>query len=236
VKSEKKMKTKAVWIRRILVGLFCVCAANASVIMRLDQVGPNVVATGSGTVNLAGLSLDEQTFNFRLGVQPIATWLVVGAPGHGDGGGVLIVSYFYHSVSGPLSFGSGSFTNVSTSSGDAISSGDAMGVINCTDRRHSPPCGFTTVTPFFGIIVPLFYVSSTPLSGTATWDNTTIAGLGATPGIYTWTWGSGPNADSLTLLIGIPEPAPALLLTLGAAALVLLTRRCSTRNRNPDQV
>jgi hypothetical protein len=50
------MKRKAVWISCILAALFCGCAANARVIMTLDQVGPNVVATASGTVDLIGLS------------------------------------------------------------------------------------------------------------------------------------------------------------------------------------
>jgi hypothetical protein len=49
---EEKMKRKAVWIGCILAALFCGRAANARVIMTLEQVGPNVVATGSRTVDL----------------------------------------------------------------------------------------------------------------------------------------------------------------------------------------
>src|SRR5215469_4136191 len=54
--EEDKMKSKAVWISCILAALFCGCAANARVIMMLEQVGPNVVGTGSGTIDPAGLS------------------------------------------------------------------------------------------------------------------------------------------------------------------------------------
>ena len=46
------------------------------------------------------------------------------------------------------------------------------------------------------LLVPLGYVSGSPLTGTATWTNQTIAGMGFTPGSYLYTWGSGANADS----------------------------------------
>ncbi len=45
------MKTKAMWISCILAALFCGPAANASLDITLEQVGANVVATGSGTVS-----------------------------------------------------------------------------------------------------------------------------------------------------------------------------------------
>jgi hypothetical protein len=55
-----QMKNKAVWISCIVTALFCGRPANASVIITLDQEGGNVVATGSGTVNLAGLGSPNQ--------------------------------------------------------------------------------------------------------------------------------------------------------------------------------
>ena len=46
-----------------------------------------------------------------------------------------------------------------------------------------------------------------------TYDNTTIAALGLTPGTYTWTWGTGPHADSFTINIaGVPEPCASLMM------------------------
>ena len=94
----------------------------------------------------------------------------------------------------------------------STSTGDALGIV-----------GFLEI-----LSVPHDYVSRTPLSGAATWDDTTLAALGVTPGTYTWTWGSGANADLLTLVVA-PEPAPALLLTLGVAGLALLKWRFSIR-------
>jgi MYXO-CTERM domain-containing protein len=50
--------------------------------------------------------------------------------------------------------------------------------------------------------------------------NTTIAGLGLTPGTYTYTWGTGGTANSLTINIsGVPEPA-SLTMAATAAALI----------------
>jgi hypothetical protein len=96
--------------------------------------------------------------------------------------------------------------------------GNTLGIICCAPVDDE-------VVPI--LLVPHGYVSGTELSGTATWDNTTLGVLGVTPGVSTWTWGSGANADSLKLLAGVPvpEPAPALLLSLGAAGLALLKWR-----------
>jgi hypothetical protein len=71
------------------------------------------------------------------------------------------------------------------------------------------------------IFVPTGYTSGS-LSGTATFANTTLSGLGLTPGTYTWNWGTGSNADSLTVLIEtptvVPEPSTAVVAVFGAVA------------------
>jgi hypothetical protein len=51
------------------------------------------------------------------------------------------------------------------------------------------------------LYVPSGYVSNTNISGTSTYTNTTIAGAGLTPGVYTWSWGSGGNASTLVMTI-----------------------------------
>ena len=92
----------------------------------------------------------------------------------------------FSSVSGPASFGSGNFFSASSSSGSffGISGSDGL------------------------LLVPQGYTSGSFLSGTDTFDSTTIAGLGLTPGTYTYTWGTGPDADSLVVNIGSVSPVP----------------------------
>jgi hypothetical protein len=85
------------------------------------------------------------------------------------------------------------------------------------------------------VTVPYLYVSGTPLgTSTATWSNTTINGLGLTPGSYVWTWGTGANADTFTIDIAagrvgspppVPEPATWAMILLGFAGLALARAR-----------
>jgi MYXO-CTERM domain-containing protein len=67
------------------------------------------------------------------------------------------------------------------------------------------------------------------LSGTATWDNQTIAGLTLIPGSYTWSWGSDGTADSFTVnIVGAavtPEPSAFILGGLGLVGLLVAARR-----------
>jgi hypothetical protein len=112
-----------------------------------------------------------------------------------------------------ITFGTGGSTLVSSGSGDLFgfqASVEAPGTE-----------GYLAVTAG--------YTSGSPLSGTATFDNTTIAALGLTTGTYTVTWGNGtPFADSLTVNIGIssvPEPSTLALGGIAVVAGLVLARR-----------
>ena len=81
--------------------------------------------------------------------------------------------------------------------GASSESGDALG-INVILNGTTPV-----------LVVPIGYTSGTPLSATDTFDGTTIAGMGLTPGIYNDTWGTG--AGQVFTIIVAPEPSTLLL-------------------------
>jgi hypothetical protein len=181
-------------MKRLMLSTIAACmilssSSRGEFILTFSQGGANVVATGSGTIDLSSLSLvftpivtpvpyiDAEAGAIFLGSQPL----------EGDA---------YAGILGPATFGPGSIALATTSVGDSL--GFAAG--------NAPPI----------IIVPPGYVSGQSLSDQSTWHNTTISGLGLTPDTYTWSWGSGPTADSFVLIIpgtisAVPEPGSMIL-------------------------
>jgi hypothetical protein len=183
--------------------------AHAAYIMTLTQVGSDVVATGSGTINFTDLT--------SVGEFAAASPELIPSTGFVDMGPLptTVDIDAYSGFSGPTSFGAGSGISANSGSGSDV---EILGSI---------VVGVNT-EPL--IWVPHAYVSGTSLGTTTdTYDSTTLSALGATDGTYTWTWGTGPNADSFTLQVGpvstaMPEPASALVFGLPVVA-TLLTRR-----------
>jgi hypothetical protein len=183
----------------VFVALAASQPAQAAYIVTLAQQGSDVVATGSGTIDLAGLSLGPGCVLgciTNAGINPIIATISTGPV-------IAVPSQIYVGFTGPTSFGSGGFTLPSSGSGDVAG-----------------------IDGFFGILpVPLGYVSSSPLSDTSTYDNQTLSSLGVTPGTYVWTWGSGATADSFTLNViaaSVPEPSSVSLLLLSMGVSMLL--------------
>jgi PEP-CTERM motif len=171
--------------------------AQAAYIVTLQQVGANVVATGSGPIDVTDL-LGLGTVPNGVGIAPSVGAIVTGLMSN------LSLEEF-SGFTGPTSFGSGGGRAASSSTGDGVGLGGAAG--------------------FLG--VPAGYVSDSALSDTAIYDNQTFASLGVTPGTYEWTWGTGAHADSFTLQIGaaVPEPASLPLLVMGLAGLGMVVHR-----------
>jgi hypothetical protein len=180
--------------------------AQAAYVVTLNQVGSNVVATGSGSLDLSGL-------NFVGGNT---------APAQIESHFGLIFTGssspepdLYTGITGPASFGSGSPpTRASSGSGDLVG-------INAVGHD---------------VFVPAGYVSGSALLDSSTYDNQTFNSLGVTPGTYTWTWEPPGAAadDSFTLVIpaaAVPEPSSVLLLALPLGLVVLLaaSRRRAAR-------
>ena len=187
-------------------GLSSPPAARAAYTVTLEQEGSNVVASGSGTINLAALFIFDPADDVAQ-IIPDEGVLFTGPTS------VSLETYYAGApITGPTSFGGVGGGFASSGSGDivGISGGDVIDVEQI-------------------VAVPRDYVSGAALSDTSTYDNATLASLGATPGSYTWTWGSGPTADSFTLDIvaptSAPEPGSLPLLVVGLTGLGMVLRK-----------
>ena len=113
--------------------------------------------------------------------------------------GTSLNSTVFSGLSGPATFGLGGVISATSTSGDAVGVQGEGGLLALSN---------------FGV----------PLSTTSTYLNKTIAGLGLTPGIYTYTL----PADSISIVI-VPEPSTWLLVGIGAVALLGLRVRAHRR-------
>jgi hypothetical protein len=186
MRSFKSALIALIWALLIGCG-FSVSSAWAGYTVTLQQVGANVVATGSGPIDLTGLSFSGTVSSFSTEIFPSIGFINTGLSGF------FVDKYL--GFSGPGSFGSGTETVANSGSGDLVSISLAL-----------------------GLSVPQGYVSGTPLSDSATYDNATLSSLGVTPGTYEWTWGVGQNQNFT--LIAVPEPRVGLLLGAGFLLLV----------------
>lgn len=151
--------------------LFMPEAARAAVILTVEQVGIDIVATATGSLDLTALTkFNTSPSDARL--WPVESIITVGPYAYGD-------SYSgFNTTSGP--FGSGASILAFFATGDTVGMAGA---------------------PYGTLTVPMGYISGTPLSGTATWPNRFIEDIGLNLGTYVSTWGSGEHADQFTVLV-----------------------------------
>ena len=158
--------------------------AQSAITLRVEQVGGNVHVIGSGSANLTALTPDGSSSTF----QNVLTETQIYA-----GESVFNASHvdFYTNIlTGPSIINS----NIQTEEPDpTLSSGDIFGI----------------QTDPYTLVLPLGYISNSPLSGTSVYTGFTIAQLGLTPGLSTWTWGStaAGTFDSINLEV-VPGPLP----------------------------
>jgi len=151
--------------------LFSVQPAQAFTVT-LQEMGLNVVANGTGAINLTGLSIPTHGSSVAAMQANLGDLAVAG--GSQD---------VYRGLTGPSNFGIGGLFFASSSSGDAVTIfGNFMGDIR--------------------LFVPQGYVSGTALSDSATYNNASFFSLGVTPGTYVWSWGTGLPNQNFTLIIG----------------------------------
>jgi hypothetical protein len=170
-----------------LMWLLVVRPVQASYIVTLEQVGSNVVATGSGTIDSSQWNVLISSFSAPgAHIDPMdvsGTIISTGPTTTGDATLYETLAQLTKPKPPFFGFGSGGTTNASSGSGDRVGiQGD------------------------FNIFLPKGYVSGTALSDTATYDNATFASLGINRGTYQWTWDIGtPHQDTFTLQVG-PVP------------------------------
>jgi hypothetical protein len=159
--------------------------------VNLSEVGPNVVMSASGTLNINDLTFVNSS-NFigtgGLGVDS-ATFIM------GSNGDFSSYSGF---TTTPSNLGSGS------GAGASSGSGDVFGVI----FQSAPP---------YQLVVPSGYTTGQSITSTQTFNSQTFSSMGLTPGTYTYTWGSGANADAINVVVGGPSPTPTPTPTQGGS-------------------
>ncbi len=177
--------------------------ARGGAVIAFSQAGNDVLAIGQGTLDTASLT-DQGTISAPAAVNPSSGGTRMGIPNPtGDIFGLLP----------SVTYGTGSLTAASSATGDYF------GIYVDGSGTY--------------LVAPTGYSSGSHLSGSATWDNTTISGLGMTPGTYTWNWGSGATADSLEVIIpaSVPEPSTAALAVIGAGVIATYIRSRHRRER-----
>ena len=171
----------------------------------LEQVGSDVAATGSGAINLTGLTFLSVAINGGIIIANLGA-IRTGSETNAD-------RDIYRGFTGPTSFGSGGVHFANTSSGDFVSIFASGGFF------------------FQDIFLPTTYVSNAALSDSMTFNNATFASLGVIPGTYKWTWGTGLPNQNFTLIIGragVPDGGSTVsLLAFAFLGLAALRRKLS---------
>ena len=190
-----------IFVAGLVLASFCAAPlAHAAYLLTVTQANGNVVASGAGTINLAGLTRSN-SLSGAVSVWPEFGQFVLGTASATSGG--ASGDYYTGFTSRPDSYGSGTQTRAN------IGVGDFTGVIRS------------------GIGVPPGNVSNGRLASTVTFNNATYASLGYPPATYTYAWGTGANADSLTITGAVPAPSTWALPGAGAvgAGVALRWRR-----------
>lgn len=131
--------------------------ARAALIIDFDQVGGDVVATGTGSLDITGLNA---------GASFIHGQRVSGSTGFFGAGATAGVSdQSYSGFSGPTAFGPGGSVDSTSSTGDLFSIGGSSG----------------------RIYLDTTFVSGSSLTFSSTFAGQTFSSLGLTPGTYTYT-------------------------------------------------
>jgi len=179
--------------------------SRASFVVTFQQVGSDVVANGSGPIDLSGLTFQGNASNTAV-INPSIGLAVVGPTGS-------TFSDAYSGFSGPSNFGSGSAIEATSGSGDLVGIADPYDLI--------VPNGYVSGTALSDTSTwsgqTLSSLGITP--GTYTWT------LGSLPTAEPVETPDGVAGNTFTLIAVAPVPEPASLGLLGICGISLLARR-----------
>lgn len=168
-------------------------SAEAAYVLNLSEVGGQVVASGSGSIDTSAL-----TFNGLIGGNPyIGGSLSLAIAGAPLTGGSAAAAYI--GIQPSTLFASGSAVSTTIGSGAFVG-------IRAQDNT---------------LFVPQGYVSGTTLGVSTAQYNATFAAAGLVQGTYVYTFGTGASADSFTVVVGadvdgaVPEPAAWAMMVAG---------------------
>jgi hypothetical protein len=182
-------------------------AADAAMILRLEEVGGDVVVRGSGSINLSGLTFKDSPDTYDNIFTSIQ--LYAGPEAISDG-----VDQ-WSGMTGPSTISSTSDSFLADAG-----TGNLFGVVS--DDTSDPGA---TRLPL--LVLPRSYVSGAALSGTTQFNSQTFTTMGITRGTLTWTL---PSADTVTITTDA-EPVPAPLGVASAAAVFSTIRRLKHNTR-----
>jgi len=182
--------------------------SQSAVQVNINQVGADVVAVASGTLNVGSL----------------------GAPGAASTLGLMqyvaLGNYAYTVGQGSANAYAVTFVTQQPLHAVAI---DVPASVST-----GGPVGVDAGAGAFELFVPAGYVSGAAINSSSTWTNRTFASLGLSPGAYVFNYG----ADNITFLVGpqgsatvaVPSSTPLaqLLIALGVALLAWRSRRKAT--------
>ena len=190
--------TLATALAIVFAWLLSVRPAQAGYIVTLRQVGPDVVATGSGAIDLTGLTFYTPGASGGV-ISPAADVIVTGPTPFGL---TAPCDLYQGTFNGPLGFGDGDTALANSGTGDLV------GILRSIRLQGSRV-----------LTVPRGYVSGTALSDSAIYSDASLATLGVTPGTYVWKWGTGAN-QNFTLQTKTPVPASTAIWYLNNNAFV----------------
>lgn len=205
-------------LQLVLLGLGVVfwpaIAAHSAIVLTVKQDGNDVVVIGSGSAKTSGLFTSTPIPNYTN-----VLWFnqIYAGPNALENIPPPVAVNLWGAITGPSSISNDPLI-IPTNPTSGF--GDLFGVVADNGSGESL------------LVLPLNYMSGDSLNGTSRFSDSTLAGLGLSPGVFSWSWGTNPNADSFELRIEPVPPVPAPLPLAGVPIAWKLAKRMRRGSRD----